>query len=211
MTISTDPTGPSATHAYLEAARSEFIGDPRTNLAAQIIEYANQARQDTRQQRLAEEEHRQALEARQVQAMRAEADLIRAAGYARGIAGIVGGALTATGGAVQVLGASSEAETPGEAQSQTSSEEGWSATLSGLGKVASSGGEFVGSHYDGEAGDARADQTAFGHRIDASERRRQALDEDAAEALELQRSGVDHLRNIANSEADGAQAAIFRG
>lgn len=196
--ISSDSNAQSATHAYLEEASREFTDDPSTNLAILMIEHANESRHDARELGLAEEQHRRNLEQQQVQAMHAEADCIRAAGRAKGIGGIIGGIFTAAGGAAQF-----SASSPGA--------DGVGSVYSGSGQLASRSGELAGSDYDRRAQNARADQTEFGHRIDASDRRRQDLDEQAQEALELRRTAIDHLHDVSESEANAARAVIFRG
>jgi hypothetical protein len=159
------------------------------------------------------------MEAEQVEAMRREADQIRAAGMARGVSGIVGGSLQVAAGAAQMSAvqaappsAPSSGNPPASDTAPTASSAGATGmVLGGAGQMSTSVGELLGAHHDGRAADARTEQTAFGHRVDASERRAQALSEDSREALELQRGAFEHLENVSESEANGAQAVIFRG
>jgi hypothetical protein len=196
----------SATRAYFDEASRAFATDAHTALAIAMLEHADEGRDSARHQRLLEEQHQQLLEHAQVEAMRDEADQIRAAGQARGVAGIVGGGLQAAGGFVQLSAVGSE-----QNAAPTTTAQGWGTALGGAGQVSSSVGELVGSRHDGQAADHSADQTAFAHRVEASERRRQALSDQANEALELRRNALQHLENISESEANAAQAVVFRG
>jgi hypothetical protein len=194
-----DTISESPARSYFENASDSFVGDPQSELAATLLEHAREARQDNRAQQSLEDEHRQALESNQVNAMRREADAIRAAGLRRGVAQIVGGGLTASGGAAQL---SIRSETAGKS---------WGSVLDGSGGVSSGVGELLGSRQDAVAANARADATAWSHQVEASERRGDDLRDANGEAADLRRAALDHLRTVSETQASTAQAAVFRG
>jgi len=164
---------------------TELGGDASAQVAAMLLEHAQESREGASEARLSEEEHLAEQQARQVAMMREQASHIRNAGISEGISLIVAGGLNIAAGS-----AGDQALSGGAQVSQ------------GIGK----GGAAL-EEAEGQECAAAAQQAE--HSSSAAERRLDDIRTDAQEARELVRTVIDFLRDTSQTETASAQAGIY--
>jgi hypothetical protein len=184
-----------------EALALELGGDPAAQLAALALKMSHDSREAGQAARSAEEQNILEHQGRQIEALHAQADAIRAAGWARGLAQIGSGGLQVAGGLSTL---SNLPKT--ELQAVTVGAE--SKVFTGSADVLAGGGEIIGSSFDARAQEHAAAATAANHRAEAGERRLDGISEELAAARELARDAIDFLREARGIQNSTEQAPV---
>jgi len=187
-----------------EQIAAELGGDVNASVAAMMLLHAKQMRESVQTARSFEEENLRIHEECQVQAMHEQADRIRAAGIAEGVGLIASGGCQIASG---IVGLSGSRLASGEL---TPSRQGTQAVLQGAGTGANGVSQLSAAGDKHAADRADANATAAGHRAEATKRRLDDLQDEAAEARDLAKKVIEFLRDQTRTKAstDNAAASI---
>jgi hypothetical protein len=188
MTIA--PIDPSHSTSQLlnldEQVRCGIGGDSAAEIAALLLLGAQESQKISRTLRQAEEQSLTHFEQQQVDAMHAQADATRNAGFARGMGMVCAGGLS-------VFGVGSEEPN----------------TVGASAELAKGSGELLGALSDGIAGHAGANATHAGNVAKQAERALRDLDQLDSEASELQRTALQAAKDLIQIQAQTDQATLY--
>lgn len=201
MTAASISYGTSVTN-IVDQITASLPGDPGTEIAALLVDSANDARHENAAARAGEERHLQRLEHEQVDSLLRSADATRTAGWEQGIGLMVSGAVTIAGSVE--LGA---AIGHGEVAQQKAS--AWSAALSASGKSFEGVTTILAANETHEAKEADAAATKAGNEIKAGERRLGDLEHARREADDLARAALQSASDWVRTEAAANQATLY--
>ena len=179
-----DSNTSSTTASYYENAKNGLMGDHATQLAAMLIDYAKDSREQNRQLRRGEEAHLRLVQQEHITDLRTEANMIRRAGREQGYAMIVSGGLTI---GASIAGAKGACDAAGAMNASAKGMEGRGLLLS--------------SNYERQAGMARADAAEHKNQSEEALRRLEDIASADESAKDLQRKAFDHLRAIQETRA----------
>jgi hypothetical protein len=211
---------------------AEFGGDPQAQLAAMVLKFANERREQARGARsLAEDQIREA-QARQVDKLHDQADDLRRGAWVGAVTGIAAGAMEFASGCALAGSASNEAvSTKGldqvrqacpdrladapanlanaknaEATANAALSKKWGAGSMILGAVSQTSSRV----FDSLAQDDAADATAEGHRAQAAERMLEDINDSVDDANDMEDAALDFLDQANETEAATEQAYYIR-
>jgi hypothetical protein len=201
MTVQSVSYGTSVTN-IVDQIRASLPGDAGAEIAALLVDGANDARHENAAARACEERHLQRLEDEQVDSLLRSADATRTAGWEQGIGLMVSGAVTIAG-SVELAAAIGDGEV---AQQKASA---WSAGLGASGKSFEGVTTILAANETHAAKEADAAATKAGNEIKAGERRLGDLDGARREADDLARTALQSASDWLHTEAAANQATLY--
>lgn len=183
-------------------------GDPQAYLAAMVLKFAGERRDDGQRMRSNTENLIQRMEHRQVQEMREQADKIRMAGVFAGAGGILGGAATMVAG--NAMGDAADAAKGGnDALAET--HRATAKLFEGGGAVTKAVGDGGSGVFGGYAKDDEASSIAAANRANANIRRLDSIEDDLDSANDMENRALDFLEQINKTTAETEQSLYIRG
>lgn len=195
-----DGNSQSPTHNDVSVIQSvdqlaiQLGGDPQAYLAAMVLQFAGERRNDAENARNTAETRIQQQENLQVREMRDQADMIRTSAWISGAGGVLGGVGQIGGGAALLKG-----------------NVDLSKIYEGSGMVLNAVGDGGSGVANGAAKDDEADSIAASHRAQANLRRLDAIEDDIDSANDMEDRALDFLEQINKTKAETEQSLYIRG
>ncbi len=189
-----------------ERVQSSLAGDVGAEVAALLLDDANEARHGSAAARAAEEQHLERLEDQRVDAMLRSAAATRTAGWEQGLGQIVAGGLTMAGSAV--LGS---AAAKGDALTRAAELKAtaWSDGLAAAGKAFDGTTTVLAADETYTAKLAEVEATKADSASATAERRLEDLSQEQRDANELARAALQAAGEWARAETAADQATLY--